>query len=259
MDKIKPGSEFDLAGRRALVTGAASGIGRAAAEALARYGAEVVLLDLNDAPLKELAESLTANYGVASYYRKLDITKKENIDQVVQDLHKQLGRLDILVNSAGVNLPQAAEEVDEVSWDLVQNVNLKGSFFCCQAVGKVMLTQKYGKIINITSQAGSRGLLYRSAYCSSKGGLDQITRVLAREWSSQGINVNSLAPTFVLTALTEQMFKDEDFKAYVDSKLLIPRLATLEDLVGPLIFLASRASDMMTGSVLYIDGGWTAH
>ncbi|MDR0355425.1 MAG: SDR family oxidoreductase [Deltaproteobacteria bacterium] len=259
MDKKKPGWEFDLHGRRAIVTGAASGIGRACAETLARYGAEVILADLNSSSLGELAERLTADYGAPAWPQQLDVTDLASLNAVVTDLNRRLGRLDILVNSAGVNRPQPAEDVDEAAWDLVQNVNLKGSFFCCQAVGRIMIAQGYGKIINISSQAGSRGLLKRAAYCSSKGGLDQITRVLALEWSKYGVNVNSLAPTFVETPFTEEMFKDAAFRAYVDSKLLIPRLATVEDLAGPLIFLASRASDMMTGSVLYVDGGWTAH
>jgi 2-deoxy-D-gluconate 3-dehydrogenase len=252
-------SLFDLAGRRALVTGAASGIGRSAASALAGQGADVVLCDLKDEALPELAASIAAEHGVKAAWRRVDITRKADIDAMVSDVLDKEGPVDILINSAGVNAPQKAEEVTEEAWDLVQAVNLKGSFFCCQAVGKSMLARGYGKIVNISSQAGSRGLLYRSAYCSSKGGLDQVTRVLALEWSHRGVNVNSLAPTFVLTPLTEPMFQDADFKRYVDSKLLIPRLAKLEDLAGAVVFLASRASDMVTGTVLYVDGGWTAH
>ena len=258
MDKTR-GWEFDLTGRLALVTGAASGIGRASAEALARYGAEVILADLKDEALPEVARGIEADYGIKAWPQRLDITKKIEVDEIVAELGRRFGRIDILVNSAGINQPQPAEEVTEEAWDLVQKVNLKGSFFCCQAVGKLMIARKYGKIINISSQAGSRGLLHRAAYCSSKGGMDQITRVLALEWSKYGINVNSLAPTFLMTPLTEPMFRDESFRRYVDSKLLIPRLATLEDLTGAMVFLASRASDMMSGSVLYIDGGWTAH
>jgi 2-deoxy-D-gluconate 3-dehydrogenase len=252
-------SSLDLRGRRALVTGAASGIGRAAAKALAGQGADVVLCDLKTAELPALADSIAAESDVKAAWRGLDVTVKANIDETVADVLAKEGPIDILVNSAGVNVPQRAEEVTESAWDIVQTVNLKGAFFCCQAVGRSMIKRGYGKIINVSSQAGSRGLLYRAAYCSSKGGLDQISRVLALEWSKFGVRVNSLAPTFVLTPLTEPMFKDPAFKEYVDGKLLIPRLAKIEDLTGALVFLASPASDMMTGSVLYVDGGWTAH
>jgi 2-deoxy-D-gluconate 3-dehydrogenase len=253
------GSLFDLKGRRALITGAASGIGKASAGALAGQGADVVLADLKPEALPELARSLAAEHGVRAAWRRLDITVKASIDETVADVEAREGPIDILVNSAGVNVPQKAEEVTEAAWDLVHSVNLKGSFFCCQAVGRAMIARGRGKIINISSQAGSRGLLWRAAYCSSKGGLDQLTRVLALEWSSRGVNVNSLAPTFVLTPFTEPMFRDEGFKRYVDSKLLIPRLARLEDLAGAVVYLASPASDMVTGTVLYVDGGWTAH
>ena len=252
-------SLFDLSGRRALVTGAASGIGKASAQALAGQGADVVLFDLKPEALPDLAASIAAESGVKAAWRKVDITKVASIEEAVADVLAKEGPVDILVNSAGVNIPQKAEEVTEEAWDLVHSVNLKGSFFCCQAVGRSMLARGSGKIINISSQAGSRGLLWRSAYCSSKGGLDQLTRVLALEWSKRGINVNSLAPTFLMTPLTEPMFRDESFKSYVDSKLLIRRLANLEDLAGAVIYLASRASDMVTGTVMYVDGGWTAH
>ena len=250
---------LELKGKRALVTGAASGIGRAAVEALAGQGADVVLCDLKPEELPAIAERLAAENGVKAAWRKVDITSKANIDEVVASVLEKEGPIDVLVNSAGVNVPQKAEDVTEEAWDLVQAVNLKGSFFFCQAVGKHMLSRGSGKIVNISSQAGSRGLLYRSAYCSSKGGLDQLTRVLALEWSSRGVNVNSLAPTFLLTPLTEPMFRDPAFKEHLDSKLLIPRLAKLEDLTGAVVFLSSKAADMITGAVLYVDGGWTAH
>ncbi|MDR2455463.1 MAG: SDR family oxidoreductase [Deltaproteobacteria bacterium] len=252
-------SMLDLKGKRALITGAASGIGRAAAEALAGQGADVVLCDLKTENLPSICREISSKSAVKAAWREVDITKKARIDEMAESVLKEEGPVDILVNSAGVNVPQKAEDVTEEAWDLVHSVNLKGSFFCCQAVGRSMLERGYGKIINISSQAGSRGLLYRAAYCSSKGGLDQISRVLALEWSKRGVRVNSLAPTFLLTPLTEPMFKDPAFKDYVDSKLLIPRLAEISDLTGAIVFLASPASDMMTGTVLYVDGGWTAH
>lgn len=255
----KRGAEFDLDGAVALITGAAGGIGLELAKGLARYGAGVVLCDLRAEALPEACAGIAKASGVRAGWRTLDITNTKAIDAVVAGVVEEFGRIDILVNSAGINIPQVAEEVTEEAWDKVMAVNLKGTFFCCQAVGKVMIAQKKGKIVNVSSQAGTVGLIRRSAYCSSKGGVDQVTRVLAVEWAKHNINVNSLAPTFLLTPLTRKMFEEKEFKDYVDANILFPHMATTDDLIGAVVFLSSRASDMVTGSVLYVDGGWTAH
>jgi len=139
------------------------------------------------------------------------------------------------------------------------NVNVKGVFLCAQAVGRVMIRQKKGKIINISSQSGSVGLIKRSAYCSSKGAVNQLTRVLALEWGKHNICVNALAPTFVETPMTYPMLQEKSFRDYVMGNIVLGRLCKPEDLTGGLIFLASDASDMVTGHILHIDGGWTAH
>lgn len=255
----KRGAEFDLDGAVALITGAAGGIGLELAKGLARYGAGVVLCDLRAEALPEACAGIAKASGVRAGWRTLDITNTKAIDAVVAGVVEEFGRIDILVNSAGINIPQVAEEVTEEAWDKVMAVNLKGTFFCCQTVGKVMIAQKKGKIVNVSSQAGTVGLIRRSAYCSSKGGVDQVTRVLAVEWAKHNINVNSLAPTFLLTPLTRKMFEEKEFKDYVDANILFPHMATTDDLIGAVVFLSSRASDMVTGSVLYVDGGWTAH
>jgi 2-deoxy-D-gluconate 3-dehydrogenase len=258
-DKPRRGFEFDLDGRVAMITGGAGGIGLELAKGLARYGADVILCDIREEPLAAAAHTIAADWGVRAAHRRLDITKKAEIEAVVASAAAEFGHIDILVNSAGINIPQIAEEVSEEAWDKVLDINLKGSFFCCQAVGRLMIAQKSGKIINVSSQAGTVGLIRRSAYCASKGGMDQMTRVLAVEWAKHNINVNSLAPTFLLTPLTQKMFEEKEFKDYVDANILLPRLATTDDLVGAAVFLASRASDMVTGAVLHVDGGWTAH
>ena len=253
------GYEFDLSGKKAMITGAAGGIGLAIAEAFARYGADVALCDIRPETAQEAAERLAREFGVRARAYALDVTNVADIEGVVGRITADFRGIDVLVNSAGVNIPQIVEEVTENAWDTVLNVNLKGAFFCCQAAGKVMIAQKSGKIINVSSQAGSVGLIRRSAYCSSKGGMNQMTRVLAVEWAQHNINVNSLSPTFLLTPLTKRMFEEKAFKDYVDSNILFPRLATTDDLIGAAVFLAARASDMVTGADLLVDGGWTAH
>jgi len=253
------GYEFDLSGKKAMITGAAGGIGLAIAEAFARYGASVALCDLQQEAVQEAAVPLAREFNVQTRAYMLDVTKTSGIEGVVGRIAADFGGIDILVNSAGINIPQIAEEVTENAWDKILDINLKGAFFCCQAVGKVMIGQKSGKIINISSQAGSVGLIRRSAYCSSKGGMNQMTRVLAVEWAQHNINVNSLSPTFLLTPLTKRMFEEKSFKEYVDSNILFPRLATTDDLIGAAVFLAARASDMVTGADLLVDGDWTAH
>ena len=253
------GYEFDLSGKNAMVTGAAGGIGLAIAEAFARYGAGVALCDIQQESGQVTAGRIGREFGVQARAYELDVTRTADIAGIVERIAADFGSIDVLVNSAGVNIPQIAEDVTEDAWDKILDINLKGAFFCCQAVGKVMIGQKRGKIINISSQAGSVGLIRRSAYCASKGGMNQMTRVLAVEWARHNINVNSLSPTFLLTPLTKRMFEEKAFKDYVDSNILFPRLATTDDLIGAAVFLAARASDMVTGTDLLVDGGWTAH
>jgi NAD(P)-dependent dehydrogenase (short-subunit alcohol dehydrogenase family) len=149
--------------------------------------------------------------------------------------------------------------VTEEAWDRVFDINLKGAFFCAQAVGKVMIRQKKGKIINISSQSGSVGLIMRSAYCASKGGLNLLTKVLALEWGKHNILVNAIAPTFLETPMTKPMLEKKEFHDYVMGNIVLGRLAKVEDVTGAVIYLASEASNMVTGHVLLIDGGWTAH
>jgi NAD(P)-dependent dehydrogenase (short-subunit alcohol dehydrogenase family) len=253
------GYEFDLTGKQAMIAGATGGIGRAIAEAYARYGANLALCGRKKGALDAEAKRLTREYGIRASGYILDVTDTAGISAVVDAVDADFGGIDVFVNSTGVNIPQIAEEVTEENWDTMLDTNLKGAFFCCQAVGRVMIRQKRGKIVNVSSQAGSVGLILRSGYCASKGGLNQMTRVLAIEWAKHNINVNCLSPTFVLTPMTEPMLKDEAFKGYVDANILLGRLATMDDLLGAAVFLASRASDMVTGQVLLVDGGWTCH
>jgi 2-deoxy-D-gluconate 3-dehydrogenase len=191
--------------------------------------------------------------------QKMDVTNIPEIHSMVEAAVKTFGRIDLLINNAGLNIPQWAEEVTEEAWDRVFDINLKGTFFCAQAVGKVMIRQKSGKIINISSQSGSVGLIMRAAYCASKGGLNLLTKVLALEWAKHNILVNAIAPTFLETPMTKPMLEKKEFHDYVMGNILLGRLARFEDVTGAVIYLASEASNMVTGHVLLIDGGWTIH
>jgi NAD(P)-dependent dehydrogenase (short-subunit alcohol dehydrogenase family) len=250
--------EFDLSGKVAVVTGAGRGMGRYMALDLARYGADLVLCSRTLSELEAVGGEAEA-LGRKTLVVRTDVGQAAEIERMTAMAVERFGRIDILVNNAGMNVPQWAEEVTEEAWDRIANVNVKGVFFCAQTVGKVMIRQKKGKIINISSQSGSVGLIKRSAYCSSKGAVNQLTRVLALEWGKHNICVNALAPTFVETPMTRPMLQEKSFRDYVMGNIVLGRLCKPEDLTGGLIFLASDASDMVTGHILHIDGGWTAH
>lgn len=256
MEKIPP--EFDLSGKVALVTGAGRGMGYHIALALAKYGADLIVCSRTLSELENVGKEIES-LGRRVFVQRADVTKTPEIQAMVEESVRAFGRIDILVNNAGVNIPQWAEEVTEEAWDKVFNINLKGAFFCAQAVGKVMIRQKKGKIINVSSQSGSVGLIMRSAYCASKGGLNLLTKVLALEWAKHNITVNAIAPTFLETPMTKPMLEKKEFRDYVMGNILLGRLARFEDVVGAVIYLASEASNMVTGHILLIDGGWTAH
>jgi len=256
-DRI-PCPEFDLSGKVAVVTGAGRGMGRYMALDLARYGADVVLCSRTLSELEQVGGEVEA-LGRKALVVPTDVGRIAEIERMTEMAVERFGRIDILVNNAGMNIPQWAEEVTEEAWDRIMNINVKGVFFCAQAVGKVMIRQEKGKIINISSQAGSVGLIKRAAYCSSKGAINQLTRVLALEWGKHHICVNALAPTFVETPMTRPMLEEKSFRDYVMGNIVLGRLCKPEDLTGGLIYLASDASDMVTGHILHIDGGWTAH
>lgn len=253
-----PFSEFDLSGKVAIVTGAGRGMGCHIALALAKYGADLVVCSRTISELEKVAEE-ARGFGSSVMIHQMDICRNSEIERMVEESVKALGHIDILVNNAGVNIPQWAVEITEDAWDKIMATNLKGLFFCAKAVGKVMIQQKKGKIINVSSQAGSVGLPQRAAYCSSKGGVNLLTKVLAIEWAQYNINVNAIAPTFIETPFTKPMFEKDGFCEYVLGNIPLGRVGKPEDVVGAVIYLASDASNLVTGHVLLIDGGWTAH
>lgn len=169
-----------------------------------------------------------------------------------------LGRLDVLVNNAGLGANHPAIDVTEVEWDEMTAVNLKGLFFCCQAAGRIMLEQGHGLIINISSQASVVGIRDHAVYCASKGGVNQLTRLLALEWSAARVTVNAVAPTFIYTPGTAERLDDPAYREEVLTRLPIGRVGTITDVAAAVIYLASKAGALVTGTVLMVDGGWTA-
>jgi len=251
------GSQFDLNGRLALVTGGGGGLGRAIAVALSTAGAEVAALGRTLNNLKETCR-LIAEQGGKAWPIQADITKDAQIEEAFSTISRKSEGGLILVNAAGVQLRKPALEVSEEEWDGLISVNLKAVFFCCQAAGRFMKNRGGGKIISLTSLTAVIGLPYLSVYGASKGGVSQLTKALAVEWAPLGIYVNAIAPGRIQTPMTEQIFKDEVIR---DSFLrLIPmnRAGLPEDVSGAAVFLASDASNYMTGQTLFIDGGWLA-
>lgn len=253
-----PFSEFDLSSKVAIVTGAGRGMGYHIALALAKYGADIVVCSRTVSELERVGAEIE-KLGRRVLIQQMDVTRIPEIYAMVEQSTKAFGHIDILVNNAGVNITQWAVDVTEEAWDKVVDTNLKALFFCAQAVGKVMIRQKKGKIINISSQTGTVAIPQRAAYCSSKGGVNQLTKLLAIEWAKYNINVNAIAPTFIETPFSKPMFEKEGFREYVLGNIPLGRVGQPEDVVGGVIYLASEASDLVTGHVLLVDGGWTAH
>jgi 2-deoxy-D-gluconate 3-dehydrogenase len=257
MDRV-PFSEYDLTGKVAMVTGAGRGMGYHIALALAKFGADLVVCSRTQSELEKVGAEIE-KCGRRVLIQQMDVTKIPEVHATVEQSMEAFGHIDILVNNAGVNITQWAVDVTEEAWDRVLDTNLKALFFCAQAVGKVMIRQRKGKIINISSQTGTVAIPQRAAYCSSKGGVNQLTKLLAIEWAQYNINVNAIAPTFIETPFTKPMFEKEGFREYVLGNIPLGRVGKPEDVTGAVIYLASEASNMVTGHILLVDGGWTAH
>lgn len=251
------GIKANLTGKVALVTGGGKGIGRAIALALAECGASVAIASRTMADLEKVKTEIE-DKGGECFVTTADVSVVNQCYEMVEKVYQWHNRLDILVNSAGINIQRVATDVTEEEWDKVISTNLKGSFFCCQAAGKKMIAQRKGKIINITSQMSFVGYYKRAAYCASKGGVAQFTKVLAVEWAPYNINVNCVAPTFIYTPLTAPMFEDKDFYDDVLNRIPMRKIGKPEDVTGAVIYLASDASDLVTGSTILVDGGWVA-
>jgi len=249
--------EFSLLGKTAIVTGAGKGIGRSIALTMARAGVDLFLTSRTEKDLIEVANQVE-QLGRKIHYHVSDIRRVSEIQEMVRKARATFSRMDILVNNAGVSFPKPAEEVTETEWDITLETNLKGLFFCAQAIGKWMIEQRGGKIVNIASQAGVVALPAHAAYCASKGGVILLTKVLAVEWACYGINVNCVAPTVIRTPMTDLVFADPEVRKEIIKKIPLGRIGQPEDVSGAVIFLSSKASDFITGETLLVDGGWAA-
>ena len=249
---------FDVTGRVALVTGAARGIGSACAIALAEAGADVVL-GLRDAGTgSDVAAAIQAT-GRRVLAVQMDVTRLPEITRAVAEAQRHFGRIDILVNNAGIGPPNAAERVTEDDFDQTVAVNLKGTFFVSQEVGRLMIARgEGGRIVNLGSQAGAVALPTESVYCMTKAAISHLTRCLAVEWAPHGINVNAVAPTFIRTPGTVKWLADDAFRQDLLSRIPLGRVGEPSDVAGAVVFLASPAAALITGATLLIDGGWTA-
>lgn len=249
---------FKMDDRVALVTGGTGGLGLVMAQALAEAGAHVIVTSRVKEKAEEAAGAIAQSTGRRALGLAVDVTDAEQVDAMVEAGIGEFGRIDVLINNAGINIRKPIEDFDEASWDLVQNTNLKAPFLCARAVAKPMKEQRYGRVINIASMLGSIALPERGAYCSSKGGLIQLTKVLALEWAPYNITVNALCPGPIATELNQVVMNNPEANKFFLDSIALGRWGRPEELIGAILYLASDASSFMTGSSMVVDGGWTA-
>jgi len=248
---------FDLTGKVAVVIGGAGGIGHAQALGLADAGVDVVVASRKLEHLEEAAKEIKAK-GRQSLAVTVDVVDEKSVANMVGNILKVFSRIDILVNAHGLAIRKPADAFPIDEWQQVMDINTRGTFLTCQAIGRVMIKQGGGKIINVSSVRGRYGLpADYAAYCPSKGAVDTLTRTLACEWAKYNILVNAVAPTVVETDLTRSALANPDYAKMMKSRIPLGKWAMPEDIVGATIFFASKASDFITGQILYIDGGVT--
>jgi NAD(P)-dependent dehydrogenase (short-subunit alcohol dehydrogenase family) len=249
---------FRIDGKVALVTGGARGLGCTMATALAQAGADIALTGRSLPPAEATANEIAAATGRRARAFAVDVTIAADVDRLVADVEREFGRIDILVNNAGTNIRGLIDQLSEADWDSVIDTNLKGPFLCARAIGPRMVERGWGRVINLGSILGHVALPGRSPYASSKAGVVNLTRVLGLEWAGTGVTANAICPGPFATEMNRQLLDDP--VKYQEFVKMIPmgRWGELEELTGAVVFLASDASSFVTGSSLFVDGGWTA-
>ena len=249
---------FRLDGKVALVTGGARGLGRTMAVALAQAGADVAITGRTAATAEEAAKGIADETGRRCRAFAAEVTLAADVDRMVDEVEAAFGRVDILINNAGTNIRGAIDQLSEADWDTVIDTNLKGPFLCARAIGPRMVKRGWGRVINLGSILGSVGLPGRAPYASSKAGVINLTRVLALEWAGTGVTANAICPGPFATEMNRALLDDPvKYQEFVKN-IPMGRWGELEELTGATVFLASDASSFVTGSALYVDGGWTA-
>ena len=249
---------FRLDGKVALITGGARGLGRTMASALAEAGAEVAIAGRSKDTCQEAAGALTAATGRRIHGFAADVTKLADIENLVTEVEREFGRVDILVNNAGINIRGPVQQLTEADWDAVIDTNLKGPFLCARAFGPKMVSRGWGRVINLGSVLGVIALPGRAPYASSKAGIINLTRVLALEWAGTGVTANAICPGAFATEMNRSLLDDPvKYKEFV-AQIPMGRWGELEELTGAVVFLASEASSYVTGTPLFVDGGWIA-
>ncbi len=248
---------FNLDGKVAVVTGGSRGFGKAMALGLADAGADVVVASRTQADLDAVAEEIKGK-GRKSMAIATDMLDKASIENMADKAFEEFGKIDILINNAGQGDTCPFTKLKEEQWDMILNINLKGYFLTTQAVGKYMVKAKSGRVINISSAMGEAPLGYMAPYAASKGGINSMTKSLAQEWAPLGITVNAIAPSYFATDINKDSMADETTSKIIMSKTPVRRWGKVEELIGIINYLASDASSYMTGSIIALDGGWTA-
>ncbi|MBM4053902.1 MAG: glucose 1-dehydrogenase [Planctomycetes bacterium] len=248
---------FNLHDKVALVTGAGKGLGKSMALALSESGAHVAVASRTFSDVEETAQEIEA-CGVKSVPIAADVTKPEDVAKMVEMVLTEFKTIDILVNNVGAFIGGAMQDFSLTDWNKMMEINLTSTYLCTKTAGKHMIERKRGKIITVSSALGVLGAGRSSAYCASKGGVIQLTKALAVEWAKYNIHVNSIAPYSLETETTREMLKDEKIKQSIISKIPLQRIGQPSDLSGTVVFLASKASDYITGQVIFVDGGFSA-